>query len=365
MDQENSIDPSVLRAVLTRKFDQNVVPAGYRIQQLHGGTLGDVRLIEGTAETHGGEHLPFQVVRKTQRKWERPGDPNSWRREYDLYDSGIDQVFTDTVRWPECYRATINGDETEIWLEYLDGISGKDLTLETLALAAFELGRFQGGLIAHHNELAAISCLGDTGFTEREHRQWHTQSFTHEVLISEDCPIPETLKQSLRNNDLQMHDGKSLEYSYLRSAICSLPSHIKQMLIDIDDRREELFDRIAHLPVVLCHRDCWIENVFVANGELHLIDWDTAGWGYLGEDIASLIIDETPAESVGEYYRRLVPAYYLGIATYIDTSHIRDNLIREMILLKFGYRILQTFMYAPVTQEPVSLLQAIYDMGTE
>ena len=48
------------------------------------------------------------------------------------------------------------------------------------------------------------------------------------------------------------------------------------------------------------------------------MDWDTAGWGYLGEDMASLIADEADIEHMVEYYRRCIPAYYkaLGICGY-------------------------------------------------
>jgi len=50
------------------------------------------------------------------------------------------------------------------------------------------------------------------------------------------------------------------------------------------------------LPIVLCHRDFWIENIFLSQGKLRLIDWDCVGWGFAGEDIASLIADDKDVE---------------------------------------------------------------------
>jgi len=47
--------------------------------------------------------------------------------------------------------------------------------------------------------------------------------------------------------------------------------------------------RIERLPVVLCHRDFWVANIFYKDQKILLLDWDTTGWGYMGEDIASWI----------------------------------------------------------------------------
>ncbi len=230
---------------------------GIKSQQLHGGTLGDVWLVMGTAKTADYKEIPYKIVFKTQKKWERPGDRNSWRREYDLYVSDLGKSFTDLFRWPECYHTELNDDQIQIWMEYIDGTSGSSLTIEMLEQAAFELGRFQGRHSSQSDALRKIACLGDTGFLEREFSQWHTQTFTYDFLISEPCHIPEFLKQMLRDGEIKLVDGKSFEYSYLRSRGCDIPGHLKQMLIDIDDRKYEIFAKLKALPILLCHRDFW------------------------------------------------------------------------------------------------------------
>lgn len=359
------IKTEILTLVLSKMFGVGILHANYQTQQLHGGTLGNVQLVTGMATTADGRVLPYNVVLKLQKKWERPGDPNSWRREYDLYLSKFGQFFNESLRWPECYHAELNGSETQIWLEYIDGISGRNLKVEMLEQVALELGRFQGRLYQQPKFLRNITCLGDTEFLKRDFEQWHTQKFTAEFLISEQCRLPEFLKQMLKNREVHLYGSKSFEYSFLRSEKCELPEHLKKMLIDVDERKEVIFKNIQSLPVVLCHRDFWLENIFVSNGKTILIDWDGGGWGFAGEDIASLIVDETDVRYLDEYYRKFVPIYCRGLSEYIDISEIGDFYIWEMIIIKFGYRLVREYIFAQssdVKEQQITALQKIYEM---
>ena len=326
----DAFEPRLLAHVLSKLLGTAIVRADYETTQLYGGTLGDVRLVSGKAVTSDENELPYKVVVKTQKRWERPGDPNSWRREYDLYTSDLAKSFTGQLRWPECYHAELNGDVIQIWMEYIDGVSGGGLTIETLEQAARELGRFQGRLSKQSESMPGITCLGDTGYMRRDFAQW----------------TPETV-----------------EYRYLHSDECGLPEHLRQMLKDTQRRAEAIFSNTGRLPIVLCHRDFWIENIFLSDESIILIDWDTAGWGYLGEDIASLIADETDAQRLPEYYRRLVPAYLSGISEYMDISEIDDFFIREMIIIKFGYRLLQQYMFSQSPDEKNQVVIALQNIS--
>ena len=67
-----------------------------------------------------------------------------------------------------------------------------------------------------------------------------------------------------------------------------------------------------------------------------------------------------------EYYRKCVPAYYKGFSEYADMSHITDNCIREMILVNFGYRLVEWTINAKSPQDKalnIDTLQKIYEMG--
>ncbi|NLO37005.1 MAG: phosphotransferase [Clostridiaceae bacterium] len=360
----NPLNRQTLLGVVQTLLGALVADLAYQVTHLHGGTLGDVRRVSGQATLTGGAVRPFDVVWKTQQKWLRPGDPGSWRREYDLYRSDLGLLFNPSLRWPACYLAERDGDQTHLWLEFIDGVSGRDLTVNMLEQAALELGRFQGRLSRQPEALRSVGNLNDTGFLKRDFAQWHTQTNSEAFLLSAACQLPEHLKHRLKTGDIRLCPGKSFEYSTLRSKGCTLPEHLKQMIFALDDQQEERFASLDRLPVVLCHRDFWIENIFATDDGIRLIDWDTAGWGYAGEDIASLIIDETEPACVDSCIRRLIPAYRQGLAESIDVSGIDEAGILDLILIKFGYRMVQTYLFSEspaAQQEQVSLLQLIYD----
>jgi hypothetical protein len=170
-----------LITALSRKFGKRIMIAEHQEKSLQGGTLGDVRLVSGIAETDGGEKLRFEVVHKKQKKWERFGDPLSWRREYDLYHAGFDEFLRGDLHIPACYHAKMNGDGTEIelWMEYLDGVSGLELTTNMLEKAAYLWGRFQGERCSENDTLHSMNCFNDAGYMERVFEGWHKQSFSY------------------------------------------------------------------------------------------------------------------------------------------------------------------------------------------
>lgn len=322
---------------LSRQFKKDIISTDCQTMPLKGGTVGDVYLITGIAETADGEKLPYRIVLKIQKKWERYGDPSSWRREYDLYAFDLGATFSDVFRWPTCYHAEINPEENEfhLWLEYIDGVTGLDLTGDMYEQAALELGRYQGKL-----------------YTEQPTVLQSLNNLSHVDLMK---------------NTYLHYRSWPVVYNYIRSEDCEFPQHVRQMLIDIDNHADEIFARINKLPLVLCHRDFWVTNLIYTDGTIALIDWDTTGWGYLGEDLASLIADEADIDHMVEYYQRCIPAYYKGFSEYADVSHITDDCVYEMILLIFGYRLVEGYLHTEDDDEKtnyVRTLQKIYEMKT-
>jgi hypothetical protein len=215
------INAETLNTVLSKMLGEKITRANYQAKQLHGGTVGDVLLVTGQAETADAAAKPFNVVLKITKKWERYADPGSWRREYDLYASNLDNYFLDTLKWPECYYMEITESETRLWLEYIEGTSGLDLTGDMYETAAEELGRFQGKLYAlPPTELKGIANVSGTDAMEKFYR--HYKSW--EVV-----------------------------YGYIRSGTCEIPRHLCDMLITADETADEVFRRVSTLPVVLCH----------------------------------------------------------------------------------------------------------------
>ncbi|MCL2080522.1 MAG: aminoglycoside phosphotransferase family protein [Oscillospiraceae bacterium] len=308
-----------------------IINAEYKTERLHGGTLGDVRLLEGEAVSDDGERLPFKLVSKTQKKWERYGDPESWRREYDLYMSGLGALFTDALRWPECYHAEYGEGEIRLWMEYINGVSGLSLTGEMYERAALELGRFQGRLYAG----------GAPGEIEN--------------LSKAD---------GMKNFYLYYRSWDEV-YGYIRSCDCEIPPHLREMLIGADENADETWRRVEELPIVLCHRDFWVTNIFYTDGGIRLIDWDTTGWGHMGEDIVSLLADEADVEHMAEYYPKCVRAYYRGFSEHADVSRIKDLYILERMILHYGYRLVEWYKFAGTPESKklqLDTLQKIYEI---
>jgi Putative homoserine kinase type II (protein kinase fold) len=323
-----------LRYVLTKKFGCDIADADYKTERLHGGTLGDVRLVTGTAISFDGIKQPYSVVYKTQKKWERYGDPDSWRREYDLYSSDLEILFTATFRRAECYHTELDDGEVRLWLEYVGGSSGLALTPDMYAAASAELGKFQGRLYTDkNNNLQSQTNLSKTSY--------------------------------LKDNYLHYRSWSEV-YDYIRSDSCGIPEHLRKMIIAADQNSDEIFACIEKLPIVFCHRDFWVTNIFYSDGKFTLIDWDTAGWGYFGEDIASLIADEADVENMVSNFRRCVAAYYEGFSEFATALRPEHNCVFELILIKFGYRIVEWHKFAESTEQKcaaIQTLQKIYEIG--
>jgi hypothetical protein len=170
--------------------------ADIETKPLHGGTVGNVHLVTGIAKTTDGREITYNIVVKTQKKWERYRDPDSWRREYDFYRSNFGALFSESFRWPECYHVEMNEEEneTQIWMEYTDGISGLDLTGDMYERAAEEIGRFQGKLYAE--QPAFLQNMSNLSRAEKymkdiylHYRSWNR---VYDYIRSDDCGIPET-----------------------------------------------------------------------------------------------------------------------------------------------------------------------------
>ena len=327
-----NINTKTLKDVVRKMLATEITAINYETTQLHGGTVGNVQLITGVAKTNAGD-LPYQVAYKTSKKWERYGDLDSWRREYDLYSSALATQFTDSLRWPTCYHVELAEDEIQLYLEYIDGVTGLDLTPAMYEQAAYELGKFQGKLLAEQRaSLQAMTNLSKVDYAKNFY--YHYRSW----------PV--------------VHD-------YIRSDNCEVPQHLCQMLIDFDDQSTAIFAQIEKLPVVLCHRDFWITNIFNAGGKTILIDWDTTGWGYLGEDLASLLADEADVPNMLENYRRCIPAYYKGFSEYQNVDKITDDCVYEFILALFGYRLIEWYLGAETPAEKelhIETLEQVYQM---
>ena len=319
---------------LSKMFGKPITGTSSESTQLHGGTVGDVKLYEGMAAIADGQQLPFKIVCKTQKQWERYGDPDSWRREYDLYKSDLGSMFTDALHWPKLYHDEFNDNEYKLWMEYIDGASADELTCDMLEQASLELGRFQGRIYAEK------------------------PAFLEQIT---NLSIVDAMK-----NFYHHYRSWDVVYNYVRSEDCEIPKHLCQMIINGDETSDEVHSHIEKLPVVFCHRDFWVTNIFYTDAGIRLIDWDTTGWGYLGEDMVSLIADEADVDHMIEYYQRCIPAYLKGFSEYVDISHIENPYIHERMILHYGYRLIEWYLDAESPDEKayhLATLQKIHEIA--
>jgi len=138
------------------------------------------------------------------------------------------------------------------------------------------------------------------------------------------------------------------------------------MIIDSDNASDEYHVYIEKLPVVFCHRDFWVTNIFYIDDAIRLIDWDTTGWGYLGEDMVSLVADEADVNNMIEIYQKSISAYLKGFSEFVDISAISNNYIFERMILHFGYRLVEWYLNAETPEEKEyhkQTLQKIYEIG--
>lgn len=309
-------DEAIVKDIISNHIGKQISHLSVDIRPLSGGTVAQVYKLLTTSTCTDGTVNPFSLVLKIQKKWERPGDPNSWRREFDLLNSSLPDGFFADFGWPACYKAIISQqkDEIRLYMEYIEGFTGKQLDGDMLALAARKLGEFQGKTYNEkkrlETELDNLSALNYLENFYSRYRSW---------------PVV---------------------FDYIRQQNCDIPKECCEMIIDFDQEAKDRFDRIKTLPIVLCHRDYWIANLFVQKEKVTAIDWDTAGWGYLGEDIASLIADEPDIDTMIDNFDRIVDAYIEGFRKEVDLAGFDRMLIIDMIIAMYGYRLVEWIIFS-------------------
>ena len=141
----------------------------------------------------------------------------------------------------------------------------------------------------------------------------------------------------------------------------------------MDEKSDFLWAEIEKLPIVLRHGDFFPPNIFYVDDKIVLIDWDSAGWSYFGEDIVGLIADAVAyvgsIDNVVENYHKCVPAYLRGFSEFSDTPQIKNPYIYERIVMHHSYMLVDEFNWrneAKTSEEmklDLDVLQKIYEIG--
>ncbi|MGE5652742.1 MAG: aminoglycoside phosphotransferase family protein [Bacillota bacterium] len=307
---------SLLRA-LSSMFGVNVSDAIFSVELLQGGTVGEVSKLSGEALTQEG-HRPFELVMKNQRQWDRHGDPDCWRREYDLYKNGLDRELFPSIKLPRCYLLEEGDGVTRIWMEYVVGATGSTrLHATELALAAERLGELQADF--HLNGQRDLTYLRGYPAVRSSFDLWMR-----------------------RMNELfaDREDG--------------FPNELRHILNDYAARATQSLSSLDDLPLTLCQGDVHHDNLILKEGaagpEVYLLDWDCAGYGRMGEDAVDILMEaflysDRDLSLLPSFRCRIIEGYCQGVRSQGVDFAMSDRLVREIFAYAWGFRIAAHYLH--------------------
>lgn len=214
------------------------------------------------------------------------------QRELALYRSSVLATLPAGIRAPKCYGVTERPDgSTWFWLEAVREEDDGPWSLGRYATAARQLGRFNGAYLVGH------PLPDDPAPHSGVLRQW----------VEAAGPAIAQLQQ--------LDDHPLVRQTY--------PPHITVTFARAWTERRAAYALLDRLPRTFCHQDAHRRNLLVGRGtdgteEVVAIDWEFAGVGAIGEDLAplvfgSLIFHEVPAREVLELEAAVLTGYIHGL----------------------------------------------------
>ncbi|MDL5204502.1 aminoglycoside phosphotransferase [Streptomyces sp. ALI-76-A] len=245
------------------------------------------------AVTAGERSAVLKVL--TRRKgatghWAASDDPrhwNYWRREADVYVSGLARVWQPHgIRAPRLLARVERPDgDVALWLERVPGEPGTRWTLDRHVEHARRLGAAQGA-------------VGETA-----DRPWLSRRFLREYT---DGMTP--------GREL-LDDDEAWRHPLVRD---HFPAGLRQDMVRLHHDREWFLRIMESLPRAFSHLDMWPANVRADGPDTVLLDWAFAGDGALGEDLGNYLPDSVfdlfvPAARLPGYATAAYDAYLHGL----------------------------------------------------
>lgn len=249
------VEPAVAEALGT----PTVELAGWSVTEIFGGAgqgLGVFRVV-ARARVDGSPRSCSLILKvapaepaETSAAWCHPA------REAMAYSTGLLDQLPDGLRAPRCLGYREHARLHLLWLEDL-GTESPDWALADYALAARQLGRFNGAYVAGRD-------LPDEGWLSRDFlRSW----------LAEGAPAVEEL-------------GRHRAHPLVQR-IYSPP--VFESFAELWRRRETLLRALDALPQVLCHQDAFRRNLFLRAETLVGVDWAFLGPAPIGAELAAFI----------------------------------------------------------------------------
>ncbi|MCA9964626.1 MAG: phosphotransferase [Anaerolineales bacterium] len=260
------------------------VPGAWAIEPMSGGWGGAVG---GTAlyRVHGvGWSLVLKVL------YERPDEPVDapvyWKREFDLYRSGLLAQLPPTgLRSPTVYATAEFPEACWVWLADI-AEEKPHWTFDDYHLVARRLGQFNGAYL--------------TGWPIPT-APWLNVHFHNRLLE----PLPETFAR--------LDEG--LKRPLIQRA---LPLSEKEAILAIWQEAPRYAEVLTKLPQTLCHNDAFRRNMFHSDNETILIDWALAGRGAVGEELVALVaislyLDSALWADLAQFDQAVFDGYVAGL----------------------------------------------------
>lgn len=213
--------------------------------------------------------------------------PYYWKREYEVYRSGLlDDLPPGSFATPQIYALEDFDEYCWIWMEDIVDLK-LEWTLDDYQAIARRLGLFNGAYLTGH-------MLPDYEWLSRD---WH-------------CAIVPGLAESFQN--LEAH----LENPLARR---TLPLKAKARIQAIWRERATFIKALSALPKTLCHIDAFRRNILQGRQDVFLIDWAVAGQAALGEELVALVAVSAYHEGLSyaeclQLDRVVFAAYHEGLA---------------------------------------------------
>lgn len=253
--------------------DAEVAVAFWDVEPVHGGfgsAVGGTALYRFKIRTRPRKTISLVLKILYERRGEETRSPYYWKREYEVYRSGIlDDLPADTFSTPQILDLQDFGDSCWLWMEDIEDVKG-DWTLADFGDIAKRLGRFNGVWL-RSKPLPEFDWLTTN---------WHSA-------------IAPALAPTFHDLD------RLLESTLARTA---LPYKAKDEIAAIWHDRRLFIDALAQLPRALCHTDAFRRNILRRNDEVALLDWALASIGGIGEELVCLVAVSLYYEGFSDEY---------------------------------------------------------------
>jgi hypothetical protein len=245
---------------------ESIVPTSWRLQALSGGRgdiTGGVYRVVGRGHDQGHPvswSLVLKVVPEPATS-DNPADYNYWKREFRIYQAGL-VANLPGITAPRCWGTRDRlGEGTWLWLEDIGEPRLEAWRDHDYEQAARNLGRFSAAYVKEL-PLPRAEWLSDR-------------------MLRKGCAFFTPYLRNLR---------ASLDHPVVRQ-IC--PAEQATRLERLWTAREALLQQVENLPQTFCHFDAIQRNLYRCEGSdgarTVALDWEWAGTGALGEDLAPLV----------------------------------------------------------------------------